>query len=275
MSRQLSIEWNGEKLAAAIHYPETRDGEELENRRWPLVVICHGFIGSRIGGDRLFVKTADYLSGQGYLVIRFDYAGCGESTGDYGSFGLDDLIAQTRRVLDYGLEIDCVDAERVTLLGHSLGGAVAVLTAATDKRVRSLALWAAVANPLSDIKRIVGNSVYEQAIREGRADYSGYLLSRHFFDSMTGQHPFQETAKFSGDVLLVHGTADDLVPVDYCFLYQKMFWMRNLGQCDKEVLLQANHTFSSHEHTRQLLDTTGNWLHSITKRKLEWNDWSI
>lgn len=275
MSRQISLDWNGQQLAAAIHYPKNDQTDARENKRWPLVIICHGFIGSRIGVDRLFVKTANYLSARGYLVIRFDYAGCGESTGNYGDYGLDDLIAQTRRVLDYGLDIDCVDAERVTLLGHSLGGAVAVLTASVDKRIRSLALWAAVANPLSDIKRIVGNEVYEQAVQKGQADYSGYLLSRHFFDSMTGRHPFHETAKFSGDVLLIHGTADDLVPVDYCFLYQKMFWMRSLGQCDKEVILQANHTFSSYEHTRHLLEKTGSWLASITKRKEEWNDWTI
>ncbi|GIP34724.1 S9 family peptidase [Paenibacillus sp. J2TS4] len=276
MERHFTMQWKEETLTATIHYPVVGDGgKDADHCRWPLVIICHGFIGNRMGTDRLFVKTARQLSRQGFMVIRFDYVGCGESSGEYGAQGLTDLIDQTRRVLDYGLEIDCVDPERVILLGHSLGGAVAVLTAARDKRVRSLVLWAAVANPLSDIVKIVGDRVYEQAIKSGKSDYNGFQLTSHYFESMTGQHPFQEAGRFSGDVLVIHGTADEDVPVDYCFLYQKMFWMRSLGQCDKEVIFQANHTFSSSEQTGQLLEKTTEWLHSINKRREEWNDWMI
>ncbi|WP_409343280.1 alpha/beta hydrolase family protein [Paenibacillus sp. MBLB4367] len=276
MEHTISIRTANGSLAGTLHYPTNNaENETARPTRHPLVIICHGFIGNRIGVDRLFVKAARSFSAQGYMVLRFDYEGCGESEGEYGEGGLDSLIEQTRSALDYGLSIDCVDPSRVVLLGHSLGGAVALLTAAQDKRVKTLVLWAAVAHPLSDIVRVTGKRVYEEAKQIGRADHSGYAFTPDFFASLSRHHPLEQTRKFTGDVLLVHGTGDEVIPVDYCFLYEKLFWLRSQGQCDKEVILQANHTFSTIDHTDQLLERTGNWLKYIRKRNTEWLDWTI
>ncbi|MBO9610252.1 MAG: alpha/beta fold hydrolase [Paenibacillaceae bacterium] len=267
------------ELSAVLHYPKQARGGKGESGscRWPLIVVCHGFVGNKIGENRLFVKAARAFSEAGFLVIRFDYAGCGESTGEYGGEGggLDAMIGQTQRVLDYGLGLDCVDANRVTLLGHSLGGAVAVLTAARDNRVKSLVLWSAVAHPLNDIVGIVGKQAYEEAVALGTVDHRGYRLSAPFFESLTRHQPLRQVRQFRGDALLLHGTLDDVIPVDYCFLYQRVFWLRSDGQCDKEVILQADHTYSADKSAQQLIAKTADWLTYLEKRKMEWHDWTI
>lgn len=66
MERQIGIRFENEELAATIHYPN-RPNEGERQRRVPLVVICHGFVGNRIGVDRLFVKTARELAEGGIL----------------------------------------------------------------------------------------------------------------------------------------------------------------------------------------------------------------
>jgi pimeloyl-ACP methyl ester carboxylesterase len=246
-------EWN---LAATLHRPEA-DGRTTAA---PLVVICHGFVGSRIGVDRLFVKAAWDLADAGFAVLRFDYAGCGESAGDYGEGGLDAMVAQTRIVLDHALSLPGIDPEAVTLLGHSLGGAVAILTAPADRRIHKLVLWSPVANPFGDIVRIVGKEVYERAVAEGRADYLGYGLTPRFFESLSARHPFQEARKFTGSVLLAHGTGDDVIPVDYSFLYHRIFRIRRDGCCDKEIVPGANHTFSSGPCGTAVIGRTRDWL---------------
>ncbi|MBB6731212.1 alpha/beta hydrolase [Cohnella zeiphila] len=273
MIHSLTIRHDNLSLAATIHYPEGTAARC--DRKWPLVIIAHGFVGNRIGVDRLFVLAARELASKGHLVIRFDFAGCGDSEGVYGEHGLDSMIAQTRSVIDYGLALDLVDPLRVTLLGHSLGGAVALLTAVRDRRVKSLALWSPVAYPFNDIVRIVGRSVYDTAVTKGTADYLGYSLTPDFFDSLLRHQPFQETQKFSGDVLLVHGTGDETIPVDYTFLLEKTFWMRGEGRCDKVVLFQADHTYSSGEHKKELLQATADWLTGYEQRQQEWHHWSI
>lgn len=273
MEHVLTIPYEEDELAATIHYPVASC--QRSGCRWPLVIICHGFIGSRIGVDRLFVKAARELAQLGFMVLRFDYAGCGESTGTYGSGGLASLIAQTRRVLDFCLTKDCVDPGNVFLLGHSLGGAVAVLTAAEDKRVKKLILWSPAAYPYNDISRIVGPKVWKRALEQGVADYMGYAFTSSFFLKLSDFQPLQATKRFNGDVLVVHGSSDDILPSDYCFLYQRAFWLRSDGQCDKEVIIGADHTYSSGDAYAQLMEKTKDWLGSQEKRRLEWNHWTI
>jgi len=267
MERPIEIRAKDRRLSATLHYPPLEGSGD--STRYPAVVVCHGFVGSRIGKNRLFVKAARAFAAAGYAVLRFDYAGCGESEGEYGATGMDDWIDQTRYALDYVLDLDFVDPNRVTLLGHSLGGAVAVLAAARDKRVKTLALWAPAGHPFQDITGIVGKEAYEEAVTIGAVEYAGYELRYAFFASLAKHHPFREAREFEGDVLLVHGTADDAISVEYSFLYQKVFRTRNEGECEKEIITQADHTFSTKGHAAAAIRTTLEWLQRLDKRKTE------
>ncbi|MDF2836212.1 MAG: hypothetical protein K0Q63_1852 [Paenibacillus sp.] len=272
MEKQLTLQYEGLELKATLHYPK---GEHDRTAKHPAIVICHGFIGSRVGVDRLFVKAARALAARGSYVLRFDYGGCGESTGDYGALGFDSMIDQTRTAIDYVHGMDCVDPARIALLGHSLGGAVALMTAVKDKRVKRLVMWSAVGYPFNDIVRIVGRHGYDEAVKKGGTDHAGYALQPVFFESLMQHQPFQSATRFGGQVLLVHGTSDDLIPVDYSFLYQKVFWTRSEGLCDKEIIFQAGHTYSSKTHQEEAIRVTSEWLDGLDRKQQEWHHWSI
>lgn len=257
MTTSINIPWEQGILKGTVHYPyENETGKES----FPLVIICHGFIGSRIGVDRLFVKTAKELALHDYVVLRFDYSGCGESDGEYGKTGLDQLIEQTRSVIDFGAKLPSVDSERIILLGHSLGGATATLTAAADKRIKKLILWAAVGEPFKDLTRIVGEEKMNKLVQSPAIDYHGYLLYRKFFQSLTAYFPLGQASSFRGDTLVVHGTDDRDIPVTYCQKYYDAFLKRNRGNCSMKIIEDANHTFSDGEHFQQLINATKKWL---------------
>ncbi|MHA6482744.1 alpha/beta hydrolase [Paenibacillus sp. strain BS8-2] len=272
MEKQLTLQHEGLELTATLHYPAEDNDSSAKKQA---VVICHGFIGSRIGVDRLFVKTARALAAQGSYVLRFDYGGCGESNGEYGSLGFDSMIDQTRTAIDYVHGMECVDPTRIVLLGHSLGGAVALMTAVKDRRVKRLIMWSAVGYPFNDIVRIVGRTGYEASVKKGSVDHAGYSLRPAFFDSLMQHQPFQSATRFGGEVLLVHGTGDELIPVDYSFLYQKVFWTRSEGLCDKEIIFQAGHTYSSREHQEEAIRVTSDWLTGLDRKQQDWHHWSI
>jgi pimeloyl-ACP methyl ester carboxylesterase len=274
MEKHVTIKAGDHRLEATIHYPEhvlTQDGFH----KYPVVLFVHGFVGNRIGENRLFVRAARRFADEGYLAVRFDFAGCGESAGEYGETGLASFVTQTRDVIDYISSMDCIDPNRFVVVGHSLGGATAVLAAAKDKRVKKLVLWAPVGHPLSDIVKIVGNDTYEKIQKEGTASYLGYDLTKRFFESLAYLHPFQEAMKYTGDVYLVHGSADFEVPVDYTYLYQQLFWTRPDGYCEKEIIVGADHRFTNSVDAKTTIEKTITWLDQMEKQKENWYNWTI
>ena len=90
----------------------------------PVVVMLHGFTGSKEN----WYPVARRLQGRYRLIIP-DLPGWGESEriegADYG------FSAQSDRVADF---IDAVAGEGVVLVGHSMGGGIAALTAARHPR---------------------------------------------------------------------------------------------------------------------------------------------
>ncbi len=256
MEKTIKIPSNRVDLAATIHFPNKR----MENGKFPLVIICHGFIGNRMGVNRLFVKAAREFASQGFAVLRFDYEGCGESLGEYGSYEFGRFIQQTKDVIEFASNIENVDEDQIILVGHSLGGAVAALTACTEDRIKKLVMWSAVGHPFHDIVRIVGHEEYQKSLSHSFVDHEGYALTSHFFESLTHYSPLEAAKSFTGDVFLAHGTDDQEIPVDYCALYHHAFKRGESKSCVKEVIARADHTFSSLEGSAHLFRSTLQWL---------------
>lgn len=274
MEKHITIKSGSNLLEATFHYPEF-DSTSVRHQRYPVVVFVHGFVGNRIGENRLFVRAARRFAQEGYLALRFDLIGCGESAGEYGETGLESFVTQTRDVIEYVSSLDCVDLSRIIVVGHSLGGATALLAAARDKRVKRLVLWAPVGHPFSDILKIVGNQTYELAQTRGTASYLGYDLKNCFFESLTYQHPFQEALKYTGDVYLVHGTSDQEIPVDYTYLYEKLFLTRQDGSCEKEIILGADHRFTNSADAHATIENTISWLDRLENQNEKLYNWTI
>ncbi|MCQ6264466.1 alpha/beta fold hydrolase [Fictibacillus sp. WQ 8-8] len=257
MEKHDCIHWKGKRLTATVHYPKS---VLSKNKISPAVIICHGFTSNRIGVDRLFVKTAQQLSSNGFVVVRFDYSGCGESEGNYGENSFEDLIDQTYAAVSFALELPNVDSDQITLLGHSLGGAVAVHSAARDERVKQLILWSAVGRPFDDIVNIVGEEEYSHLFIKGFVDHLGYSLTTKFLQSLKNSNPLDQLSQFSGDVLLVHGTDDKEIPAHYCGEFFENTQKRSCGKSKIQLIKGANHTFSSIMHFNELITVTSDWL---------------
>lgn len=128
------INSRGHELAATFTSPDG-DGPI------PGVLLCQGMSGVR---NLVLPEVARRLADVGIGSLRFDYSGFGDSQGDRGWIDPGARAADARFALEVLIAQPCVDAARLGVYGHSLGGPVAITTAAADKRIR---VAAAVSSP--------------------------------------------------------------------------------------------------------------------------------
>lgn len=147
---------------------------EGTSRKPPVTVLCHGFKGFKDWG--LFPPLAERLAAGGRAVAIFDFShnGVGERPGEFDRLDLFGRQTVSRNVQDLGTVLDALDGEvgraaglpcerKCSVVGHSLGGAAAVLRASEDGRV----VCVATLNGTSHFNRLPAAEA-ERARREGQ-----------------------------------------------------------------------------------------------------------
>ena len=120
------------KLAGIVRTPE---GLKPGEKRAAFLVL-HGFGSNKDAGN--VTGPCDLLSKLGYITLRFDFRGCGESDGEHGRLICLEQVSDTRNALTFMAQRAGVDPDRIAVIGSSFGAAVAVYTGGVDKRVAAV-----------------------------------------------------------------------------------------------------------------------------------------
>ena len=132
METKVTFDSAGLKLSGILQMPT----DLKSNERRPAFLILHGFGGNKNGHGQTVM--AEQLTGWGYITLRFDFRGCGESEGERGWIMCLDQVADTSNALSYLAGRPEIDADRIALIGSSFGAAVAIYTGGADKRVAAV-----------------------------------------------------------------------------------------------------------------------------------------
>ncbi len=136
----------------------------------PAVLICHGLNAQGFRGLRVYTQLAETACKQGFLAFVFGFRDVGESIGnfDYG-IGEQEDVKCALNYLDSRPE---VAQNSIFVVGHSLGGAVALHALQTEKRVKALALWSTPKNHDCNVRKFIKHP------RGTRGLYAFLILSR-------------------------------------------------------------------------------------------------
>lgn len=184
----------GERLDVSLH-EATRSNF--------LVVLGHGVTGNK---DRpLLVELANQLSEHGWPTLRVSFSGNGASEGNF----TDSCI--TKEVKDLSSVIEEVgQGRRIAYIGHSMGGAVGVLTAARDERIKLLVSLAGMVNTADFVKREFGDVTPGMGCMWDDPDCP---LSQAYVDDLAQiGNTLAAAEELSLPCLLLHGKADDIIP---------------------------------------------------------------
>ncbi len=121
----------------------------------PAVVLISGSgpqnRDEEILGHKPFWVIADFLTKNGFAVLRFDDRGTEESEGDFYSATSVDFARDVRAAIDFLKTQNEIDTHNLGLIGHSEGGMIAPMLAANDSNLSFLVLLAGTGLPGKDI----------------------------------------------------------------------------------------------------------------------------
>ena len=123
---------DGLKLRGILHLPD--DLKKGERRAGFLVL--HGFGSNKESGSA--ARPAEQLAKLGYVALRFDMRGLGESEGEHARVICLEQVADTRNALTALARHPAVDPDRIAVVGTSFGGAVAVYAGGVDQRIAAV-----------------------------------------------------------------------------------------------------------------------------------------
>lgn len=221
--------------------------------RYPAVVLYHGFTGQKTEKNFLFVRLSRALSPLGFVCVRFDFSGSGESDGDFAEMTFSGEVAEAKQILAYTLGLPFVDHTRVSLVGLSMGGAIASIVAGDEpEKVKALVLWAPAGNMPELMKAMETPERLADLEKYGRIDIGGLWLGRSFLADLAGWDIYDRAAGFRGPVLIIHGDADAVVPITASYRYKEIYGPR----ATLHVIRGGDHTFNRADWAVEVIERT-------------------
>jgi dienelactone hydrolase len=207
-----------------------------------------------VAGFRPFRQVADTLARRGIIVLRFDDRGTGESTGDFSAATSADFADDVRAAVAWLRARPDVDPAKVALLGHSEGGMIAPMVAATDARLGGIVLMAGPSKRGRDILdfQLRYGVDHDSTVAPAKRD-SAFAAIKAGFDSTTARMPWMRyfidydpmptIRQVKVPVLILNGATDQQVTADQAEVLGAA--LRQAGNRDVTVRVypDRNHLF--------------------------------
>ena len=183
----------------------------------PVAIVSHGFMGFQDTVRQYTINLAE----MGYCAYCFDFCGGsipgkGASDGATTEMSVLTEVSDLEAVITYARS-QAYTGEELLLMGCSQGGFVSALTAVKPEwKVSKLVLFYPALCIPDDARagrmmfaRFDPNNIPEII------DCGPMKLGRHYAAEMLDLEPYKDIAGYTGPVLIVHGTADVIVNVEY------------------------------------------------------------
>ena len=136
----------GFTIAGTLTLPPGASGSAGRLRHPTIVLVAGSGPVDRdalVAGIPIFTQLAGELAKRGFMVLRYDKRGVGQSGGRTETATLQDYADDLVAIVRWLDRRDDVDEKRLAIAGHSEGGAIAMLAAVREKKIKAVALIAA------------------------------------------------------------------------------------------------------------------------------------
>lgn len=196
---RVKIDTGKTKLSANFYIPENKSCNKL-------AVILPGFLDSK--DYEHYSSLGKFLATKDYLSVSFDPSGTWESSGDIGLYSMTQYMNDINNVIKYSQENFNKNFSEIIMIGHSLGGRIALIYAARNKNInKAIGL---MASNISPTKRNNGEA------RVSKRDYPGdkdriieFKVPFSFVEDTVKYDVLNEVSKINIPILLMAGENDE------------------------------------------------------------------
>jgi len=201
MTRTLTFAGStGARLEGTLHEPESAARGSI--------LLAHCFTCSK--DLHTMTRLARGLADAGYAVLRFDFTGLGESEGDFATTtvanDVRDIVRAATALIEEGFG-PC------GLLGHSLGGAAALLAAERIHTIRSVVTIGAPASP-AHVRHLFEDAEASDSdqlkVTIGGREFD---VAKSFLDDLDDHDQKGAVAKLGRPLLVLHALDDEVVHI--------------------------------------------------------------
>lgn len=183
-----------------------------EAASYPTVILSHGLGGTCAGGERYAVEFAKI----GVATYCFDYRGVSEASRSRGlkttEMSILTVEADLNAVLSAVKGWKEIDRSNLFLMGYSQGGLASALVApAHEDELRAEILF----YPAFSIKDMARRMAASEGGIPETFRFGGVLLGAKSMRDVLDYDLYAQAEKFTKNVLLLHGTEDDVVEISY------------------------------------------------------------
>lgn len=132
MEQRVTFQSGSLTLSGIVHIPN----DIAPGERRPACLVLHGFGSNK--DSKACISPAQMLAKWGYIALRFDMRGCGESEGPRANIICLEQVEDTKSAVTYLMSRPDVDPARIACAGHSFGAAVSVYTGGVDPRLAAV-----------------------------------------------------------------------------------------------------------------------------------------
>ncbi len=183
----------------------------------PIAIVCHGFMA----WQDTVKHYAQMLAEMGYAAYCFDFNGGSvmksKSEGKTTEMSVLTEVKDLEAVIEHLRSLPYVNPDRIFLMGCSQGGFVSALLAAKNKYpIEKLSLFYPALCIPDDVRagRMM-NTKFDPANIPEKINCGPMKVGRCYATDVIDMDPFEEIKNYNGEVLIVHGTADKIVNIDY------------------------------------------------------------
>jgi len=217
-------------------------------------------------GVSIYGRLAGALADAGFFVIRYDKRGIGQSGGRIEKAGISEYADDVKRIVQWVRRRDDVDRDRIAVIGHDEGAAVALTAADMEGRIKAVALLAATGltgyqATLADQERELERSTMSEVDKQERRAMQQRVLDAAisgggwnavpedvrrqadtaWFKSWVKFDPARALSRIDEPVLIVHGELDREVPAEQATRLEELALQKKNRSVQKVVVPGVNH----------------------------------